>query len=254
MDDNLHGTHVTGTIAGNGNETGGVAGICATAKVLPVKVATGDGTLADSDIIEGVSYAAKMGARTLNASFGGGGKSKAMEDAIAKASNTLFLIAAGNGSPWTGKGFDIDKTPVYPASYAQPNIVVVAATDNRDVLGSFSNWGKKTVALAAPGVAILSTVPVVQTDEQKNNGIPAKYAYLDGTSMATPHVTGAATLALAQNPSMTTAQLKAKLLSGVDALSNLSAKTITGGRLNLAKLVGASSSVKPNAPGPRSRR
>ncbi len=238
FDDNAHGSHVAGTIAGAGSAAaGGAAGVCARARVLAVKVGDYQGALADSDIIAGIDYAAAQGSKVVNASFGGGGASQAMQDAIHRASKTLFVIAAGNGDPWTGRGYSIDTNPTYPASYPEANIIVVAATDNRDQLGSFSNYGAKTVHLAAPGVNILSTTPLQATVEMRDFAIPTTYAYMDGTSMATPHVTGAVALYWSAHPTQTAAQVKARLLASVEPVAALKGKTMTGGRLNLARLL-----------------
>ncbi|MGZ3687745.1 MAG: S8 family serine peptidase [Bdellovibrionota bacterium] len=225
-DDNAHGTHVTGTIAGNG----AIEGICQTAKVLEVKVADAQGRLADSDILAGIDYAVSQGAKVVNASFGGPGKSAATSKAIKKAKNTLFVVAAGND------GSDNDSVPTYPASYGLANIVVVAASDNKDEVTDFSNFGK-SVDLAAPGFGILSTTPLEATDFMTSYKIPAGHAVFDGTSMATPHVTGAAALYLSNNAGATVAVAKAKLLSSVDVIDSMAGKVRSGGRLNLLALM-----------------
>jgi len=235
-DDNLHGTHVAGTISASGDERSGAAGICQKATVLAVKIADAKGRLADSDIIEGVGYAVDQGAKVINASFGGSGKSKLMEAAIRNAKNTLFVAAAGNGDEF-GNGINVDREPMYPASYDLPNIVAVAATDSSDSLGEFSNYGKKSVHLAAPGVSVMSTTPVEPTDAMARYKIPTSYARLNGTSMATPHVAGAAALIWSQRPSFKVADVKRKLLTSVDRIPELEDKVSTGGRLNLSKLL-----------------
>jgi subtilisin family serine protease len=226
-DDNLHGSHVTGTIAANGE----VDGICQTAKVLEVKVADAEGRLADSDIVDGFNYAVQKGAKVVNASFGGPGNSSAFKKAIQAAPGTLLVVAAGND------GTSNDTTPSYPANYGLPNIIVVAASDAQDQLTSFSNYGPKTVNLAAPGLGILSTTPLQATDEMLQNNIPTGHALLDGTSMATPHVTGAVALYWSNHADATAQDVKKKVLASVDKLSSLSGKISTGGRLNLAQLL-----------------
>ncbi len=238
QDDNLHGTHVTGIIAGAGNEARGVMGVCNKAKVIPVKVGSAEGYLTDADVIEGIDFAVRQGAKVVNGSFGGGPTNRLIKSAIQKASNTLFIFAAGNGDMF-GRGFDIDRQAVYPASYDLANIVAVAATDSQDKLGSFSNFGAKRVHLAAPGVNILSTMPMVATAEMTAAKIPTEAGAIDGTSMATPYVTGAVALFWAKNPSMRAADVKRRLLASVDKLASLDRKVQTGGRLNLAKLMGA---------------
>jgi subtilisin family serine protease len=235
QDDNLHGTHVSGIIAASGNEASGVVGVCQKAKVLPVKVGSAEGYLTDADVLEGIQYAVSMNAKVVNASFGGGEPNELVKEAIANAKDTLFVIAAGNGD-WFGNGYDIDSNPVYPASYGLDNIIAVAATDNRDQLGSFSNYGVNTVALAAPGVSILSTLPMQPTSEMTQNSIPTEMGTLDGTSMATPHVTGAVALLWSTHPEMSAADVKARVLQAVDKLDSLAGKVKSGGRLDLAKL------------------
>lgn len=234
-DDNLHGTHVSGIIAANGTETRGVNGVCQRAKLLPVKVGSAEGYLTDEDVLQGISYASKQGAKVVNGSFGGGPSNTLVKNAIQKASGTLFIFAAGNGD-FLGRGFDIDKQAVYPASYDLPNIVAVAATDGKDQLGKFSNFGAKRVHLAAPGVNIVSTFPMKATAEMKNNKIPTEMGAIDGTSMATPYVAGAATMLWSTSPSATPAEVKARLLQAVDKVPALAGKVQSGGRLNLSKL------------------
>lgn len=235
QDDNLHGTHVSGIIAGAGSEASGVMGVCQRAKILPVKVGSAEGVLTDADILEGIKFAITQRAKVINASFGGGPASALVKSAIQKANGTLFVIAAGNGN-MLGVGFDIDQKPVYPASYDLPNIVAVAATDNQDKLGKFSNFGARRVHLAAPGVNILSTMPMVATEAMAQSKIPVEMGAIDGTSMATPYVAGAVSLMWSKSPSLTVAEVKRRLLLAVDRVEGLQGKVQTGGRLNLAKL------------------
>jgi subtilisin family serine protease len=236
QDDNLHGTHVSGIIAGAGTAEDGVVGVCRKARLLPVKVGSAEGMLTDADILSGIEYAVEQGARVVNGSFGGPGENAVVKKAIAKAKNTLFVFAAGNGDMF-GVGYSIDEEPTYPASYGTANIVAVAASDSTDQLGSFSNFGAQHVHLAAPGVNIVSALPMQPTAEMAEYGIPTQSGPLDGTSMAAPYVAGAVTMLLGANPKMSTAQAKRRLLSSVDKLDSLAGKVSSGGRLNLAKLM-----------------
>ena len=172
QDDNLHGTHVAGIIAGAGTETSGVVGVCRRARILPVKVGDSQGYLTDADILEGINYAVSQGARLVNGSFGGPQPNALVKNAISKARNTLFVFAAGNGDD-RGVGFSIDEQATYPAAYGLANIVTVAATDSSDRLGAFSNFGVKKVQIAAPGVNIISSLPVKPTEEMAQYGIPS---------------------------------------------------------------------------------
>ena len=204
QDDFFHGTHVSGTIGAVGNNGAGVAGVTWSVKIMPLKFLDSTGAGTTSNAVNAVYYAVKNGAQILSNSWGGGGYTQSLKDAIdyANAHNVLFVAAAGNSSS------NNDSTPAYPADYTSPNIIAVAATDDNDQLAYFSNYGANSVQLAAPGVGILSTFPTVATAAMTSYGLPTKYGQISGTSMATPHVSGAAALALGQNPSLTVAQLK----------------------------------------------
>ncbi|MFC5489944.1 S8 family serine peptidase [Dokdonella soli] len=222
-DDHYHGTHCAGTIGALGNNNTGVVGVNWATSIMGLKFldASGSGTTADA--ISAIDFAvnakiAGVNVRVLSNSWGGGGFSQALLDEInkANANDILFVAAAGNAAT------NNDVTPHYPSSYNAPNVVSIAATDNNDGLASFSNYGATSVHLGAPGVDILSTQP------------GNLYQYLSGTSMATPHVAGAAALILSKS-TLTTAQLKSTLLSSVDSIPSLAGKTSTGGRLNVCK-------------------
>ena len=229
-DDISHGTHVAGTIAAVGNNSLGVTGVMWAAQIMPVRFidATGEGTVIDE--VAAIQYAIDNGAKIINASFGATGFSltEYNEIAAANAAGLLLVAAAGNEKS------NNDARPSYPASYdvshvaqgalrpALPNIIAVAATTQTDALASFSNYGITSVHLGAPGTNILSTV----------NMPTVGYEFLQGTSMATPHVTGVAGLVASVDPSLTPADIKAVILNSVDVKSGLVGKTLTGGRLN----------------------
>lgn len=224
MDDHGHGTHCAGTIAAVGNNNLGITGVCWNAKIMPLKFLDSSGNGRVSDAISAILYANKKGAQVISNSWGGTQYTQALKDAI-DASPAVVVCASGN----SGQNSDIN--PQYPAAMSSSNIISVAATDSKDNLASFSNYGPSSVDLAAPGVTIYSTY--------KNN----KYQYLSGTSMATPFVSGVAGLLKAVSPSMSKNQIKDRILSTVDKLNSLSGKVVTGGRLNAASAVG---SVSPS--------
>ncbi|MCB9509706.1 MAG: S8 family serine peptidase [Deferribacteres bacterium] len=216
MDDNGHGTHCAGTIGAVGDNGVGVVGVNWAVSILALKFLDSNGSGKLSDAIPAVLYAADMGARLSSNSWGGGGFSQALKDAIdyARSKNSIFVAAAGNSNE------DNDSVDNYPSNYDVDNVIAVAASDRNDNLASFSNIGKQTVHLAAPGVDILSCQP-------GNN-----YQYLSGTSMATPHVSGVLGLVLAQYPGMTYREAMTRVLGGVDSKSEFKNTTSSGGRLN----------------------
>jgi subtilisin family serine protease len=219
FDDNQHGTHVSGTVGAVGNNGKGVVGVNWNVSIMPLKFLASDGSGTTDDAVEAILYATNMGAKVLSNSWGGGGFSRALEDAIkfANQNGVLFVAAAGNDFS------NNDSFPTYPANYETDNLISVAASTSNDGLAGFSNFGKKTVDLAAPGSNILSSLP--------NN----RYGNLSGTSMATPHVSGAAALVWAQYPSLTMNEVKIRILGSVDRNSKLADRVATGGRLNVNK-------------------
>jgi thermitase len=216
-----HGTHVAGTIAAEGNNGIGVAGVDWRASIMVLKFIGSNGGYT-SDAVEALNYAVVNGAKISNNSWGGGGPSQSLQYAISKADTAghLFVAAAGNA------GTDNDTTPHYPSNYSNSNIISVAATSDRDAPASFSNFGATTVDLAAPGVNILSTLP------------GNHYGTYNGTSMATPHVTGVAALLKSYSPNLDDAQLKARILGSVDKKANLQGTSVTGGRLSATGALG----------------
>ena len=214
MDHSGHGTHVAGTIAAEGNNGTGVAGINWSASLMPIRIFNDNGSTNAAAIIRGINYATSHGARITTNSWGGGGANEAIKEAFERSS-CLHMMSAGNS------GTNNDVHPHYPSDYDLPNNIAVAATDRNDQLANFSCYGEKNVDVAAPGKDILSTVP------------GGKYAVYSGTSMATPHVTGAVGLLLAQDPTMSNDEIKERIMSGGDKLPQLDGKVASGARLNV---------------------
>ncbi len=239
MDDYGHGTHVAGTIAAKGNNALGVAGVAWQAKIMAIKFLNRNGRGTIADAIDAVLYANQMNARLSNNSWGGIGFSLALKNAIALAdeAGVLFVAAAGNSA----RNTDISSS--YPAAYDLPNIIAVAATDDNDNRASFSNYGSVSIDLGAPGVQILSTVPKTGNFCCSDS---SGYMYLRGTSMASPHVAGAAVLMFSAFPQMNHIQVKERLLNSVDEVPALAGITVTGGRLNIARAMGNNDFVAPS--------
>ncbi len=216
FDDNSHGTHVSGTIAAEGNNGIGVTGASWDGQIMALKFLGAGGSGFTFDAIRAVEYATMMGANLTSNSWGGGGFSAGLRDAIAAAGEAeqLFIAAAGNNSS------DNDSNPFYPATYDLDNVISVAATDDDDQLAGFSNFGANSVDLGAAGVDVLSTIP------------GGGYGFKSGTSMATPHVSGVASLLLSQDPGLSAQEVKDLILASVDPIPALEGITVTGGRLN----------------------
>ncbi len=233
MDDNGHGTHVAGTIAANGSNQFGSVGVAPNAKVMALKFLDSASEGSTFDAIQAIEYAILMGADVTNNSWGGGGYSQALREAIAAAANVgqLFVAAAGN------LGIDSDRQPEYPAGYDLSGIISVGASTASDRLSSFSNYGQTSVDILAPGSDIYSTL------------LGGGYGLRSGTSMATPHVTGAVALLLSAYPELSSAEIKAAILESVDLLPDLENTAVSGGRLNaLQALSSAGATVALSSP------
>jgi subtilisin family serine protease len=224
MDENGHGTHCAGIIGAEGENDIGIAGVNWKVRIMPLKFMNAGGFGSTKDAIEAINYVidrkkAGVNVRIISASWGSTQRSRALEDVIRKAyeNDILFVAAAGNAS------VNNDRSPHYPSSYNVPNVVSVAALDRNDRLATFSNYGVKSVAIAAPGVDILST------------WLGNAYEEKSGTSMATPVVSGVAALIVSENPRMSVDELRSKLLASTDPIVALKGKTVTGGRINAAK-------------------
>ena len=223
-DEYNHGTHVTGILGAVGNNGVGVCGVAWKAKIIPLKfISLSSGY--DSDFITCLDYARTNGARVINCSVVSGITEPALEAAFASLQSADIVVSAAAGN----NGTDNDVSPVYPANYKFNNILSVTATDRSDIHyasgGAAANYGATSVHLAAPGVAIYSTL----------NGSDNDYGFITGTSMAAPMVSGAAALMRAKFTNETAPQIIRRLLNAVDVVPGLAGRCITGGRLNLRK-------------------
>ncbi|TVR10705.1 MAG: hypothetical protein EA401_12080 [Planctomycetota bacterium] len=217
LDDNDHGTHVAGTIGAVGNNDIGITGVAWNVSLIPIRIGGFAGNIDLAAALEAVEYCTAMGFPIANHSWGGPSPSQQMLEAIQAANEAgqLFVAAAGNDSDNT------DDFPMYPAAYDVPNIISVAATTRNDGLANFSNYGSETVHLGAPGDSIYSTLP------------GGGYGMMSGTSMAAPHVAGAAALLLSVRPDLTPTEIRDLFMETGDAISALSDRTISGKRLNI---------------------
>lgn len=229
VDEHGHGTHCAGIVGATGNNATGISGINWSVGILPVRVLDASGSGTNADVAAGIRYATTRGASVISLSLGGNDESVTIDDAIAAArsADILVAVAAGNDSD------NNDVRPTYPANSMWDNVIAVAATSSSDHLASFSNYGPRTVDIAAPGESILST------------WLGSSYEYLDGTSMATPLVAGLAGLMKAVNPSLTYYDLKGILMGTVDQLSSLRGRVLSNGRINALSAVSLASSVGP---------
>ena len=226
MDDNGHGTHCAGIIGAEGGNDIGITGVNWKVKIMPLKFMNAGGYGTTKDAIEAINYVIDrkkkgVNVKIISASWGSTMRSSALEDVIKKAyeAGILFVAAAGNAST------NNDRRPHYPSSYNVGNVISVAALDRNDQLASFSNWGEKHVAIAAPGVDILST------------WLGNEYEEKSGTSMATPVVAGVAALVAANEPRLSVDDLRKRIVSSVDKIDGL--KVTSAGRINAAKALNA---------------
>jgi len=230
IDDHNHGTHCAGVIGAEHNKKG-TAGVNANIKLMGLKFLAKSGSGTAAGAISSVLYAVNNGAHILSNSWGGGNSSQAMIEAIeyAQEKGVLFIAAAGNESN------NNDAKPSYPASYKIDNVISVAASDSKDKMASFSNYGETSVHIAAPGVNIYSTVK------------DGRYKSYSGTSMACPHVAGALAL-LMSHEVLTISEAKERLLKTSDYLPNWEEKVVNAGRLNLYNLLTKHYPVRPPVP------
>jgi subtilisin family serine protease len=224
-DDHTHGTHVAGTIGAVGNNGVGVVGVNWNVKIMACKFFDASGSATTEGAIECLEYVKMMKERGVNVvatsnSWGGGEFSQSLYEAVdvQRQNGILFIAGAGNGN-FFGIGQNNDTVPFYPCSFYLPNIICVAATASNDSKASFSNYGRRSVHLGAPGVSILSTLP------------GNSYGSQSGTSMATPHVSGLAALLKAQDVNRDWRAIKNLILTGGNTISSMS-NTISGKRIN----------------------
>lgn len=227
MDDNGHGTHCAGIIGAEGGNSIGIAGVNWRVSIMPLKFMSAGGHGTTRNAIEAINYVIArkrdgVNVRIISASWGSTSRSRALEAAIRRAGEEgiLFVAASGNASA------NADRRPHFPASYNLPNVISVAALNRRDELASFSNYGARSVHIAAPGSDVLST------------WLGGEFESHSGTSMATPTVAGVAALVLAVDPDLSVAELRERLLSTVDRLDSLRGRVASGGRLNASRAVG----------------
>ena len=227
QDDDGHGTHVSGIILGISQNIAASPIGAAQIRIMPLKFLDSSGSGSTSDAVNAIYYAVNNGAQIMNNSWGGGGFSSALLDAISYSysRHCLFVAAAGNS------GSNNDAAPSYPASYNVPALIAVAATDDSDGFASFSNFGAFSVNLGGPGVSILSTLP--------NN----TWGYESGTSMATPMITGVAAVMLREKPGMYGYQVKNTLFAGNQSIASLVNRTSTQGRVNALNSIVAAKSA-----------
>ncbi|MFA6435047.1 MAG: S8 family peptidase [Elusimicrobiales bacterium] len=214
MDLRGHGTHCAGVIGAEHNAIG-VAGVMAKVKIVPIKFISDNGEGENINAVRAIDYAIKRGVKIMSNSWGNGGESQALKDAIfaAQAAGVVFVAAAGNGAG------NNDISPVFPASYDLSNVISVGAFSPSGAMDSSSNYGPRSVHVFAPGSEILSTYQ-------------GRYGFLSGTSMAAPHAAGVAGLMLAKDPGLTPAQIKAKLIASSKKTRFLSAASVSGGHID----------------------
>lgn len=210
-DDHGHGSHCAGTIGAKGDDGKGLVGVAWNTRIMAVKFLDANGGGSLEGAIRGIDYATKMGAKIMSNSWGGGGESQTLKEAIERSNkaNALFVAAAGNESN------NNDSNPSYPASYRVANVLSVAAIDNKGQIASFSNYGKNSVHVGAPGVNIVSSTT-------------AGYDSWSGTSMATPHVSGIAALVASHDKSLSNVELKNRIIATATPLAGLRGKSRAG--------------------------
>lgn len=239
-----HGTHCAGNVAARGDNGKGIAGVAPDVKIMSLRFISEKGQGTTADAIKAIRYAVDNGAKIMSNSWGSEGEeagapeNQALRDTVqyAQDAGVLFIAAAGNGHKGVGYDNDIDALPSYPSSYTHDIIISVAAMDSSDKLGSFSNWGARGVDIGAPGVKVFSTV----VEQGYSDVVIDKYGFKatwDGTSMATPHVAGAAALYWSAHPEKTWQDVKAAVLGSAKKVPALNNKVVSNGKLDVKALL-----------------
>lgn len=226
LDDDDHGTHVAGIILGVGQDILALPVRESKIVIMPLKFLDSSGSGSTANAVNAIYYAVNMGARVINNSWGGTSYSRALHDAYTYAYNHGVVIATAAGN----SNSDNDSVPMYPANLDTPNNISVMASTDADKKASFSNFGA-SVQVAAPGVAIISSVPGSGCSN------PGCYQMMSGTSMASPFVAGLAALVLREAPQLSAYQVRNVIMSSVDPISALNGKVSTGGRVNALKTI-----------------
>ncbi len=239
-----HGTHCAGNVAAKLNNKLGIAGVAPNVKIMGLRFISEKGSGTTADAILAIRYAVDNGAQILSNSWGGEGQDDgspenlALKEAIQYSvdKGTLFVVAAGNGRSGRGYNNDTDANPIYPASYSFDNIITVAALDSSDRLASFSNFGATKVHIGAPGVKVYSTTPANGYSDTIIDKLGFKATW-DGTSMAAPHVAGAAALYWSAHPQASYKEVRAALLRSVKKITSLNGKVSSEGKLDVKELM-----------------
>ena len=227
MDDDGHGTHVAGIVLGATQNISAYPMTPARIRIMPLKFLDANGMGTTSDAVKAIYYAVNNGAKVINNSWGGGGYSNSLVEALNYAYNNKVVLVAAAGNSANNN----DQSPTYPASYSIPGLISVAATTDADNLASFSNFGASTVHVGAPGSSIYSTYPY------------NSYGRSSGTSMATPFIAGLAALILRENPNLSAFQVRELVFSGAVPVASLTSKTTTQSRMNAYNSVQAAKSA-----------
>ena len=227
IDDNNHGTHVAGIVLGVGQDIFESPVRESKVSIMALKFLDSTGAGSTSSAVNAIYYAVNNGAKVINNSWGGASYSQSLHEAYTYAYTKGVVIVSAAGNSNTNN----DTTAMYPSNLDSPNNISVMAATDYDNKASFSNYGSTTVSVAAPGVAILSSVP--------GTGClaPGCFQMMSGTSMAAPFVAGLAAMAIREAPQLSAYQIRSIVVASVDVFSTLSGKVNGGGRVNAQKAV-----------------